>query len=208
MWSMIKTHWIMSLIGLAILLTAVVSLIWAIATREGDIGSFRGSKGQVLKWETLPITCVYDPKNLDVGSIEMYDLVRQQINKHFTKPLLGGCVPWALEMEMPELVPRELVLRIGRPAEPEVGVVVYDPFESEAGGTTYLMEDTKGFVGAAQVWISEAQKDDQRVWLHELGHVLGLDHDRLKDSVMYKTLTDRGTRLSGKDIEHLREVYE
>ncbi|MCK4306534.1 MAG: matrixin family metalloprotease [Candidatus Eisenbacteria sp.] len=207
MWKFLKSHWIMSLIGLVILLMVVTTLIYAIATREGDIGLLEGTTGKGLRWKTTPITCVYDlGSSMTAQALEMYDSARKEINSQFSKDVIGACVPWALKRKMPEVIKGELVLNLGPPSPPAEGVTVYDPFESKAGGTTYLHEDDQGFIGAAQLYMVEVS--NRKVWLHELGHVMGLAHDRRMDSIMYPSLNDRGIELSSKDIKLLREAYE
>ena len=47
----------------------------------------------------------------------------------------------------------------------------------------------------------------QRVWLHELLHAFGLDHDRLEGSIMYPTAAGRPKEMSKRDIKRLKEAY-
>lgn len=44
------------------------------------------------------------------------------------------------------------------------------------------------------------------VAMHELGHVLGLEHNLDKDSLMYPVYCEK-SRLGTQDIEHLRQLY-
>ena len=209
MWKFLKSHWIMSLIGLAILLTAATMLVYAIATREGDVGLMTNTKGKPLRWKSTPITCIYDSdKMTSPDALNTYDRVREKINSRFSKNFIGPCIPWALERDMPKVINGEMILNISQPPEPEEGVIVYDPFEPKAGGTAHIMEGEDGHIAAAVLYIYPDAVGDERVWLHELGHIMGLAHDRRRDSVMYPTLTDRGRDLSEKDIKYLREAYQ
>ena len=143
---------------------------------------------------------------MTAAALEMYDIVREEINKNFVKNVVGPCIPWAIEKSMPDVIRAEVVLKLGAPPPPVEGVVMYDPFEPKAGGTTFLHEDSDGFIGAAQLFVTEAT--NRKVWLHEMGHIMGLAHDRRMDSIMYPSLNDRGKALSSKDIKYLKEAYE
>ena len=46
-----------------------------------------------------------------------------------------------------------------------------------------------------------------QIMLHELGHVLGLDHDESLESIMWHAVQDRPGTLTDRDIERLNEAY-
>lgn len=82
-----------------------------------------------------------------------------------------------------------------------------DPFH----GDTDLRYDTRtGKVLNALVTLprsGHSYEDALRVAVHEFGHVLGLDHDRSADSIMYPRTHGAPQRLLGTDVARLRRAY-
>lgn len=210
-WQFLKKHWVMSLIGLAILLTAAGAIIYAVATGEGDEGFMKGKDGKPLTWakSDIPVTCFYSDA-VEAQQHEM-DLARDQI-KNQVGDVIGICDPWMIKKPFPKKpVQGAILLNIGTPAGVKGdGVYVSSPWDPQHGGTTeiYTHKDTGKIYGAIIYVNPEVPKElRQRVWLHEFLHAFGLDHDRLQGSIMYPTAAGRPKELSKRDAKRLQEVY-
>jgi len=68
MWDFMKRNKVMFLIGGLICIIAIGAVIYAVATREGDVG-FAKRDGHELKWNksAFPLSCFYEEK-FDQGS--------------------------------------------------------------------------------------------------------------------------------------------
>lgn len=207
-WEFLKKHWVMSLIGFVILLVAIVTVTWAVLTREGDVSFMKGKKGKDLVWGSSPV-CIYDPDEVHVDHLAVMDAVRQDINLKVGKMILPPCDPWMLKDPFPKQQLRgNIIIHVTSKLEEEKdGVTVSDPFTPKTGGVTYLYEDDDGKLMAVVMKIHTDMAKDKKVWLHEFGHALGLAHDRRKDSIMYPQLQDRGNDLSSTDLKNLRKAY-
>ena len=84
------------------------------------------------------------------------------------------------------------------------------PWDVHPGGTTLLVKkrEAPDTIYGTMVWIDLKWGKEYAVWLHELGHVLGLGHDRLRDSVMWPTIQGRPGSLSNKDVKCLQKAYK
>lgn len=210
-WQFLKKHWVMSLIGLAILLVAAGSIIYAVATGEGDEGFLKGKDGKVLIWakSDIPLTCMYEDA---VGGHQYeMDLARDLIVKKVGS-VIGICDPWTVKDPFPKKpVKGAILLNLGTPADVHGdGVYVSSPWDPAHGGTTQLYSDKEtGKIYGAIIYVDPMVPKElrQRVWLHEFLHALGLDHDRLQSSIMYPTAAGRPKTLSDRDAKRLQEVY-
>jgi hypothetical protein len=206
-WQFLRQHWVMTSIGVAILLTALVTIVWAVWTGEGDEG-FLKENGKKLVWErsSLPVSCFYD-ESVEAHQHDL-DVARDQIAE--VGQLLGICDPWMLNKPFPQTPPRgSILLRVGKPPQGD-GVYVVTPWSAKHGGTTLLYRDkgTGNLVGASIYVDPNVEKQFRsRVWLHEFMHAFGLKHDRLKGSLMYDAVQDRAQELSDRDKSRLRREY-
>ena len=207
----LKKHWVMSLIGLAILLAAAAGIIYAVMTGEGDEGFLKGSDGKPLVWDKkdMPVSCMYD-ESVGVHQYEM-DLARDEIKKK-VGDIIGICDPWQLKQPFPtKPVKGAILMKLAKPEEfSGDGVYVTSPWDPQHGGTTllYTSRETGKLYGAMIYVDSDAPKElRQRIWLHELLHAFGLAHDRLQSSIMYPTAAGRPKEMSSRDIERLKKEY-
>lgn len=206
-----KKHWVMSLIGLVILLVAAGTIIYAVVTGEGDEGFLKGKDGKPLMWDRkdIPLTCMYEEA---VGSHQYeMDLARDQI-KEKVGEVIGICSEWQVKDPFPSKPVRGAILmKLATPDEVSGdGVYVSSPWDPQHGGTTQLYTDkATGKLYGAIIYVNpELPKElRERVWLHELLHAFGLDHDRLQDSIMYPVASGRPKEMSKRDIKRLKEAY-
>lgn len=196
-WQFLKQNRIMSLIGLAILLTAAISITWAVITREGDEGFMRVEGRFELKWQVIdiPILCMHD--GIETSWLELYKQVRKEVRDKVGRELFGPCIAWALDHRtLPEHVSGSLTLRTAR-------------LGTQGGVTALRWHRGTGRVLSADVTLNSdaASKMRYRIVIHELGHVLGLAHDRRQDSIMYPAVNVRSGTLSTTDVKHLKMAY-
>ena len=196
--------------GLVILVVAIVGITYAVITKQGDEG-FLKHEGKDIVWDTenFPLICTVD-ESVTEGHLARYMKAKNEINTQVGKQLLSTCVEWAISnTPMPEYIPGALTVRVSVP-KPSEELIVDDPFSVHPGGITrHQFNKNTGMVISAAVWIDPNNPENlvDRIWLHELGHVLGLAHDRLTNSVMYSKASDRPSRLSKKDIDLLKKTY-
>jgi hypothetical protein len=210
-WQFLKKHWVMSLIGLAILLVAAGSIIYAVATGEGDEGFLKGKDGKPLMWakSDIPVTCMYE-EAVEGHQYEM-DLARDQIKKQ-VGDIIGICDVWQVKDPFPKKPVRgSILLKLGTSDEARGdGVYISSPWDPKHGGTTsiYTHKDTGKIYGAIIHGDPTVPKElRQRVWLHEFLHAFGLGHDRLSSSIMFPTAAGRPKELSDRDAKRLKEAY-
>jgi len=195
-WQFLKTHWIMSLIALAILLTAAVSITWAVITREGDEGFLRVEGGFELKWlpGDMPIPCTHD--QVPASWLELYDKARKEVRDKVGRELFGPCVAWQLERPFPAYMSGSVTLHAVK-------------LDDNGGSTVLRWAKDSGQVLSADVKLNtdSLERYRYRIVIHELGHVLGLTHDRLQDSIMFPAVNVRPGTLSTTDVKHLKAAY-
>jgi hypothetical protein len=199
--------------GAFILIGAVVGVTYAIVTREGDEGLMRTEAGE-LHWDKkdLPIQCIYD-NSLAVDELMAYNKARQELNTRVGVNLLSPCMQWLHPNQPFPTTPLRghLLLHMGQaPGKQQDGVTMETPWDGHPGGTTLLVrkKEAPDTIYGVMVWIDLDQAKNDAVWLHELGHVLGLGHDRLRDSVMWPKIQERPGSLSKKDVKCLQRVYK
>jgi len=202
-WEFVKKHWIMFVVGVLIMLVAAATITWAVVTRHGDTG-FMKTGGNEIGWQTsmVPIICFHDLEKDQTRDgrlwIGLYDAARKELAIAVGRELFEPCLPWQLDDMPTYAVSGQLLLTVSPSDNDDHG-----------GGTTTLkLSDSGRILGAA---VRFSPRTDPalryRVMIHELCHVLGLDHDRLQDSIMFKSAMARPGRLSRTDIAHLKRRY-
>ena len=191
---------------------AIIGLIYGIGTREGDEG-FIQKNGKDLVWPkvALPLACMYDDS---VKSEARY--LQQAIRKlndacGFT--LVSPCLAWSINAKFPENPIRyALLVKMGGPpiGDDETQITVSSPYDPTRGGSTLLF-DVDGLLYGSIIYMSAELPENSEIklnaWVHELGHVVGLAHDYLTDSVMFPRLDVRSMDFSNKDIKLLVRTY-
>jgi hypothetical protein len=209
-WEFLKRNWVVSLIGLVVLLTAAGAIIYAVASGEGDEGFLKGSSGKPLTWDETDITvsCFYSDSVAE-HQYEM-DLARDQL-KNSVGDIISICDPWMLKKPFPtEPIKGAILLNLGSTSRVSGdGVVVSSPWDPQHGGTTEIYERPDGHIYGVIIYVNPDIPKELRevVWLHEFGHAFGLTHDRLQDSIMFPTAAGRPKQLSKRDAKRLQEVY-
>ncbi len=201
--------------GALVLIGALAGVTYAVVTGEGDEGFLKTEAGKPYQWEIsqLPLQCMYDDSVIS-DHLDTYNVARKVINDAVGQILIGPCLWWQIFSNSFPVKPVEgtFLLRIGKPPVSERdGVTVEDPFKAHPGGVTkpFLRPDGSGHIFGMMVWIDPTFEKglNNRVWIHELGHVLGLDHDRLQGSIMYSKVITRPGKLSSRDIKMLKAAY-
>lgn len=186
------------LAGAALVLAAIVAVIlWA--KDKGD----RGALAALKKWDPTwpPIT------------ITLHEDLAGAQWKNFVVALHAAVLFWNGETELPLFAPLE-DLGTGRGVVPVIpkAAIVGDT-KGEGLASTKLTFNAEGVIESAVIYvdrrkISKLTPDQlERVAAHELGHVLGLDHDESSWSVMHPRATSAPLELSKKDRRLLRAAY-
>jgi len=199
LWEFVKRHrWTFVAAG-GVLLLALSGVIYALAVRPGDLG-FLERDGAELRWDRadVPVPCFYAPE-VPEEFLQVYDRVREET----TLPggaLLSPCMPWRLET---------------RPESPRTGFLYLRtlppsswPYGASEGVTEHAYDKRTGQILGATVSVRADLVTDFRlpVLRHELGHSLGLAHDRERSSVMHENVSWRGG-FGDRDLEALRKAY-
>ncbi|KAL8117136.1 metalloendoproteinase 2-MMP-like [Apium graveolens] len=89
----------------------------------------------------------------------------------------------------------------GSPFDGPYGVLAHA--SPPTAGTFHLDEDEPWSIGP-----NPGHIDMETVALHEIGHLLGLQHSSVQDAVMYPSVTDGVTKdLCGDDVQGIMELY-
>jgi len=201
------------ILGAVFFLAISIAVPYAVITRQGDEGFLKDPQGRDIKWpkSSFPLICIYAESVKD-SHLELYDKARREYNDRVGIELFGPCIPWLVPNSVaPKYADGGLLLRVERPPEEQkrlvdgVVIVVETPWKIHPGGRALPLsrKDQPNIIVAVPVWIAPAHADNPSVWLHELGHALGLKHDRLRDSIMWPIIQDRPGRLSDKDVSAL-----
>ena len=203
---------IMLIAGALMFLIAGTVIPWAVITRHGDDGFLKAENGKALTLAE-PLTCFYDD-SVKAEALAVFESVRQECNTKIGREMIGPCVAWQLSTPLRPLVSGSVLLYVQEvpddPTKPEEGHTRPEgEGYSHPGGHASLFfkkSESNVIVGAA-VFIDPKYATSRPVWLHEIGHVLGLKHDRTKDSIMYPSIQERPGELSGKDAKLLKKHY-
>lgn len=181
------------IISLGIVVLFVVTIAFLAAEPKKD----RGALQQVTTFnrEWTPITLVIDEEGLASTLPRLRFGINQAIS--FWNDGLGFTV----------------FMKLGDISEGAVVPVIGLEKTGQALASARLTVGKDGAIKAAFVEIDEGKlyslKDTEmvRVLCHELGHVLGLDHDESPSSVMYGRASIASYRITDKDKELLTTAY-
>lgn len=206
------------LIGSALIfLTALIVVPWAVITRQGDEGFLR-IDGQPIGWHAgaLPLGCMAHP-DVTQADLELYKRAASEINDRVgTRLVFPVCQPWVVNTPFPKQPVRGQILLYTGTSEDELGAdsvaystTVETPWNLHPGGVThiYMHRDTPLDIYGVQLWIEPEYRKNYAVWLHEILHALGMDHDRARDSIMWPTIQERPGKLGGQDASRLWQRY-
>jgi hypothetical protein len=214
LWDFLKRFWGMSLIGAGIIILALFAVIYAVSTGEGDEQFLVAKDGRELRLSThdIPIACLYEKRA--TGELLHFEEARHELNKQLGFQLFSSCMPWMLADPFP-LRPIKgglLLLRAEVPPEEkeEDGVTFITPFDAKQGGSTIIYQDEEtGLIKGSVIYVNPTASKNlkSRIWLHELGHAAGLDHDRIKESIMFPVASERSSHFTKRDLDLLKTTY-
>lgn len=197
MWEFMKSAPWTFAVGGVILLLAIGGVIWGVLTkgRWKDRG-WMIRDGHPLKWlaSDLPIGLLIH-KDIDAVTLRLITELRGQFEKVVGQRQLfmSGVTPDSLDWDQ----------------MPPAGFLAVVISEDQNGHTEHRYEKPTGRILAARMSIPDglATPDLSKVIQHELGHVLGLDHDESTASIMHPQLQQRNQFLGEADGALLRKQY-
>jgi Matrixin len=184
--------------GGLVLLLALAGTIYGVAARPGDL-KFMEREGRELRWDRadVPVDC-FHLSELPDAYAAAYAAARRTLAGAAGGALLGPCVPWRLEAPPSRAPDGSVLLRLRDSSGTAHGAETRHRFDRRTGR-----------ILSATVALDRGLPADllDRVVLHELGHVLGLAHDREESSVMFPAARGRPKALSTRDAAALRAAY-
>lgn len=197
------THpWTCVIVGLVILL-AIGGVIWGVLTRgRWEDKGFMERNKKPLRWSknSLPISLWYNELFPDEWKKALVDSSREW-NKAAGTLLFMDPLVSLIGDALPPLRGHVLV----KMSDEETGFM-----QSDSGHTELRFNEETGEIYSAIISMPHDQmKLAFAISLHELGHALGLEHDEIKESIMYPTLSDRVEpgKITDADAERIKKEY-
>lgn len=181
------------------LIGLTVWLLWERSQRLKDRGFLKSAGGKARTWEKVPIT-PFVPRDLSEAWRQTIVEVLEHVNKR-----VGFRVFWPVQMALPEMrmdTPGYLSVKFRDDGgeDPDHGSTVFYPGEPPT---------TSALVTVPRGRDRELTGEERfALVLHEVGHVLGLDHDDRADSIMFPVLRGRPREMLAMDIERIKGTYE
>jgi hypothetical protein len=210
--NLIKNMWlsgignkIFLICGALIAVGSIGGVVWVlirVIRKMNDAGFATAPSGNDLYWKAsdFPLNIFFDPI-FPILYIENARTVMGQINNFIGKEVFGYASVWALEKEMKGV--KDL-------PHATIYIGTDSPDEHMGGSNTYEYDLKTGEMDACYIKITSGFEDDVllTVTRHELGHALGLDHDReIRASVMYPESSGRAKDFTEEDKKRLRSKY-
>jgi len=191
--------------GALIAVGSVGGVIWVIVRvirKENDAAFAKTPSGQPLHWKAsdFPLNVFLDPV-FPEEYIAASRMVVSQINHFIGKEVFGYASIWALEKELNSV--KDL-------PHATIYMGTDSPDEHMGGSNTYEYNPTSGEMDACYIKVTSGFENDVLITVtrHELGHALGLDHDReIRASVMYPESSGRAKDFTEEDKKRLRSKY-
>jgi hypothetical protein len=206
MWSWIVSNPWTTGIVVVVGLGAIGGLIVAIATKGRWVDrGFMERDGKPLKWphDAFPVTIIYHEdvslawrSAIRVALLRFETAVGRRLFEEFADQAGLASYRW----DRPPPITSSLVAVMVKPSS---GVL-----QPDNAVTEHRYDTRTGVILAAEVVFPDGSAD-LHVATHEIGHVLGLDHDEMTSSIMFHKLSGRmdpGT-LSPQDAKRLKEAY-
>lgn len=211
-------------LSLALQATAFLTVVVLVAVIAGSLsvdnvrietGFLLADDGKPLRWDEsyVPISCTHDD-SVRMKHLKLYYQAVNEYNSKVGVELFGPCSPWERSIDLPGLLFSKVLLRVAeppvsRPSRHRMIVEANIPWIHPGGWTLLFARKKKPHnIVAAPVWMSPDHALSYVAWLHELGHVLGLEHTELRASVMWPKIEERSAVLSDIDISWLKEAYK
>jgi len=180
-------------------------------------GLLRIQDNKDLHWDRsyIPVNCTYDD-SVGVGHLKLYYQARNEFNNRTGIQLLNKCTSWVNPADLPEFLFARLLLRVEDiPKQREDRINKKIIIETNipwihSGGWTLLFSrvEEPTVIVTASMWMHPAYASSYTAWLHELGHVLGMQHSDVRDSIMWPKIEERAGKLSDTDLKWLKKTYK
>ena len=196
-------------IAIAFSAVVVAVIIYGRCTGAGDAGFIATDGGHDVHHDRMPLTC-WHTRDVPPGVVDAFDSESARLSTKLGFGVATKCMPWMLD-GMP-VIPSRGTVRLqphdldGMPA----GSVSPHGFDgASVHGRTILRYDEGGTLGGITVSVdpSVGAMQMRQVIRHEIGHVMGLDHDTHPGSIMLPGQHHPSDDFTGGDIKRLRSAY-